>query len=247
MPDFAVVSPYMPRKRKSRRFNPAKDRCYMCNAIPTGDEHAPAQAFFPPQYQGKSLETVPSCDKHNGANAKDVEYVRGVMCIQYGTNKTGEEVFEKAKGSWDKSPKLFNRSFDGMVKAEVVNGENSEEIGVFEMDLPRVKNVMSALAHALYYREKGHAWHGNFDVFCAFHSKKSLQGLPDGSERVGNWLAARKYIPRATLHPDVFEYQIHDEAELIFAMRFYGGPWIYARRTGLIIASPGPPILTAIH
>lgn len=80
----------------------------MCHAIPSGDEHAPPQSFFPPRYQGKSLETVPSCDQHNLANAKDVEYVRGVLCIQYGTNKTAEEVFEKAKGSWIRARSCSN-------------------------------------------------------------------------------------------------------------------------------------------
>lgn len=146
----------------------------------------------------------------------------------------------------DQSPKLFKRTFDGIMKAEVVNGEQSEEIGVFEIDLPRVKNVIAALAHAVYYRERGHAWHGTFEVFCAFHSKNSLEGLPDGSEGIGRWLADREYVGRSTLHPDVFEYQVHDEKELIFVMRFYGGPWIYTRRVGRIVVEISEPILTVI-
>jgi hypothetical protein len=206
----------------------------------------PPRSFFPQKYQGKRLLTVPSCEEHNGGNSKDVDYVRGVLCIQYGTNPTAEEVMETAKRSWDHSPKLFDRTFAGIVEAEVLGGAMPVTIGVFKIDLARVKTVMRAIAHAIYYIERGHAWAGTFEVFCAFHSEKSLQGLPDGSEEVGNWLARREYAERATLHPDVFEYQIHDSDELIIAMRYYGGPWIYARRVGRVVTAPGPALLTAI-
>jgi hypothetical protein len=218
----------------------------MCEAAPTGDEHAPPQSFFPVRYQGKSLPTVPSCDAHNGANAKDVDYVRGVLCIQYGTNAIAEEVFATAQRSWDHSPKLFNRTFEGMVEAEVVGGEQTEEIGVFTIDLRRVKSVMCAIAHAVYYAERGHAWAGTFEIFCAFHSMESLQGLPDGSEKTGTWFAARPYAKRPTLHADVFEYQVHESNELIFAMRFYGGPWIYARRVGRVAVVAQPTLVVSV-
>jgi hypothetical protein len=125
-----------------------------------------------------------------------------------------------------------------MARIEIV--ASSEEIGAFKVDLARVKRVMEAIAHAVYYLERGQSWPGTFEIFCAFHSEKSLQGLPDGSERQGNFLAARPYVVRETLHPDVFELQVHESAaELIFAMRFYEGPWIYARRRGRVVVSPG--------
>ena len=170
-----------------------------------------------------------------------------MLCIQYNTNATAEEVAEKAKASWDNSPKLFNRTFDGIVSAEVHGGEAVEEIGVFTVDLPRVKRVVEAIAHALYYLERGHAWAGTFEVFCAFHSEKSLQGLPDGSEARGRFFCARPYVVRETLHADVFELQVHESPEeLIFAMRFYGGPWIYARRRGSVIASARVPMVARV-
>lgn len=117
---------------------------------------------------------------------------------------------------------------------------------MFEIDLTRVKSVMPAIAHAIYYKERGHTWAGSFEIFCALRSERSLQGLADGSERIGTWLSRRKYENRPTLYPDVLEYQVHDSDELIFAMQFYGGPWIYARRVGRIVAAPGPALLTAV-
>lgn len=235
----------MARKRKGRRFDPKKDRCYMCDAPATSDEHVPPRSFFPPRLQGKRLLTVPACAAHNNDNAPDVEYLRGILCCQYGTNAVAEEVLEKAKASWDHSPKLFNRTFDGTMRAEVLGGETTEEIGVFKADLPRVKRVVEAIAHAVYYIERAHAWHGTFEIFCAFHSEESIQGLPDGSERRGRFFCARPYEVRQTLHRDVFELQVHESAgELIFAMRFYGGgPWLYARRRGVVATTAGRPLI----
>jgi hypothetical protein len=219
----------------------------MCNAPATSDEHVPPQSFFAERQQGKRLLTVPACAAHNNENAGDVEYVRGILCCQYGTNATAEEVFEKAKASWDHSPKLFNRTFNGTATAEVLGGEIVEKIGVFTADLPRIKRVVKAIAHGIYYIERGHAWHGTFEVFCAFHSEKSLQGLSDGSERRGSFFCARPYALRETLHPDVFELQVHESPdELIFAMRFYGGPWMYARRRGVVLASLGQPPIARV-
>jgi hypothetical protein len=211
----------------------------MCDGPATSSEHVPPWSFFPPRLQGKALDTVPACVAHNEANAQDVEYVRNVLTIQYGTNTVAEEVSERAKASWDHSPKLFNRTFHDFQTAEVVGAATAEEIGVFTIDLPRVKRVVEAIAHALYYLEKCRSWPGRFEVFCAFHSEHSLKGLPDGSEARGRFSSARSYDARATNHPDVWELQVHEsEQELIFAVRFYGGPWLYARRIGLVVA-PG--------
>jgi hypothetical protein len=49
------------------------------------------RSFFPERLQGKRLLTVPACEPHNNSNAGDIEYVRGVLCIQYNTNATAEE------------------------------------------------------------------------------------------------------------------------------------------------------------
>lgn len=235
----------MRRKRRQRRFDPKRDRCYTCDAPATSDEHVPPWSFFPPRLQGKALETVPACAAHNEDNAPDVEYVRNVLAIQYGTNSVAEEVFERAKASWDHSPKLFNRTFHDFQTAEVAGAATAEEIGVFTIDLPRVKRVVEAIAYALYYREKGRAWPGRFEVFCALHSEQSLQGQPDGSEARGRFFCARPYEVHPTNHPDVWELQVHQsEQELIFAMRFYGGPWVYARRVGLIVAPEHLKVVT---
>jgi hypothetical protein len=216
----------MPRRKRTRRFNPATDKCYVCSAPATGDEHVPPLSFFPPSCSKAKLVTVPACVAHNNDNAKDVEYVRNVICIQYGTNAAAEEVAETAKRSWDHSEKLFAKTFHDIEAAEVI-GEG--EIGLFTVDLARVKNVVSAIAHALYSLDFGKPAPANFEVFCAFHSKASLQGKPDGTERLGKMLANAKYEDGSTPYPEVFEYKIHHGKDcVVFALGFYEKLWCYA-------------------
>lgn len=216
----------MPRKKKGRRFNPHTDTCYVCGAPATGDEHVPPASLFPPSYSSSKLVTVPSCSAHNNDHAKDVEYVRNVICILYGTNAAAEEVSEVAKRSWDNSEKLFNKTFQDLAIAEV-DGEG--EIGVFTIDIRRVKTVVGAIAHALYFLELKVPACASFDTFCGFHSKKSLAGQPDGSEGLGSMLTGLLYEDRLTPYPDVFREKIHDGTDFVaFAMNFYEALWCYA-------------------
>jgi len=107
-----------------------------------------------------------------------------------------------------------------------------------------IEAVAEAIAHALYYIEKGRSWPGTFDIFCTFHSRHSLQGLPDGTEKLGKWYASRPYEDRLSLHVDVFQHKIHESSsELVFAMCFYGRIWVYARRTGRVLTSAAPVLV----
>lgn len=216
----------MPRKRRQKRFNPQTDKCYACGAPATGDEHVPPESFFPPSCARKKLVTVPACAKHNNDNAKDVEYVRNVICIQYGTNTAAEEVAEVAYRSWDRSDGLFKRTFHDIKSATI---DEKEEIGVFSVDLARVKRVVAAIAQALFYLETGTTPPADHEVFCAFHSQASLQGRADGTERIGAMLSEAVYTFRATPFPEVFRYGTHRGRDvLIFAMGFYERLWCYA-------------------
>jgi hypothetical protein len=183
-------------------------------------------SFFPASYARKKLVTVPACATHNNDNAKDVEYVRNVICIQYGTNTAAEEVAEVAYRSWDRSDGLFKRTFHDIQTATV---DEEEEIGVFSVDLARVERVVAAIAQALFFLEIRTTPPAEHEVFCAFHSQASLQGRPDGTERIGAMLSRAAYTYRTTPFPEVFRYGIHHGGDvLIFAMGFYERLWCYA-------------------
>jgi len=147
--------------------------CYMCDALATTTEHAPPACFFPEGFR-KNLFTVPSCAKHNHDNSTDVEYARNVICGQRGTeNKAGTRIFETAKRCFDKRPKLFFQTF-AEVRNVTVDGE---ETAAFPLDLPRLRAVMRAIAHALYFRDMGVRQDGSFGVFfSSLESRASLYG-----------------------------------------------------------------------
>jgi hypothetical protein len=207
----------------------------VCDAGATSDEHVPPKSFFPPRLQGKALAIVPACEAHNTANSPDVEYARNVLANQFGSSALADEVADKAFRSWDNSPKLLAKTLQGAEIAHLVDEGTTAETLLMRLDLKRITAVATSIAHALFYIEYGKAWPGTFKIFCTFHSKNSLKGLPDGTEQKGNWFAARPYSERPAIHSDVFRYMFHESTELIFAMCFYDRTWIYARRIGRVI------------
>jgi hypothetical protein len=175
-----------------------------------------------------------------------VEYVRNTFAIQYGTNSAAAEVAEIAKRSWDHSEKLFNRTFREFGVAEVISDDGSEETGVFRFDMVRVDRVIAAIAYALFFLEKRQQWFGSFEVFCGFHSERSLQGFPDGTEARGKWFSSLPYLQRTTPYPDVFKYGMYENDELVFALNFYERLWVYARRTGQVLVAAARPVLIGV-
>ncbi len=211
--------------------------CYMCDQSASNSEHVPPRSFFP---KGKrtNIWTVPSCPTHNLDNKLDVEYVRNVITTQLGTNATAEQVLEVAKRSWDCSPALFARTFHD-IEAVIVQ---EQETGAFPLDLARVKSVMSAVAHALAYRDFGRQYLGDWRVFCA--TLRSQKPTPDW-DKLRRALAGAAYEPVVTPQPDVFEYGIHRTKPIGFIYRlvFYGGfvvfAWPVIRTTEEVAPSPG--------
>lgn len=214
----------MPDVRRTEEMNELKstDMCYMCHRAASTREHVPPSSFFPP---GKrtNLWRVPSCSVHNLDNSKDVEYVRNVISIQHGTNATAEEVFQVGKRSFDRSPALFQRTFQD-IQGVIVDGD---EVGIFSFDLPRVKTVMSTIAHALAYRDFGRDYIGEWRILCAtLHSKTPAPKW----DHFRQMLMAASFEPVATPEPEVFAYGIHGMHPIGFIYRlvFYQAFIVFA-------------------
>jgi hypothetical protein len=193
----------------------------MCDRPSTSREHVPPQSFFPIGRRG-NLWTVPSCADHNSGNSKDVEYVRNIISVQRGTNMSAEQTFEVAKRSWNRSPGLFHQTFDD-VRAVVIEGE---EAGLFSFDLPRVKAVMSAVVHALAFRDFGRAYIGEWNVFCATLLSKTQ--APEWDKFRG-MLFSVTFEPLRAAQPDVFAYGIHRmDFGFIYRLVFYDAFVVFA-------------------
>ncbi len=189
----------------------------MCDQPASTREHVPPRSFFP-KGERTNIWTVPSCRTHNLDNDLHVEYVRNVIATQLGTNARAEQILEVAKRSWDYSPALFARTFHDIETVIL----QAQETVAFSFDLPRLKSVMSAVAHALAYREFGRQYLGDWHVFCA--TLRSRKPTPDW-DNLRTMLTGAAYEPVVTAHPDVFEYGIHRTKPVGFIYRlvFYEG------------------------
>jgi hypothetical protein len=198
------------------------DKCYRCDSDGVTREHAPPDCFFPTGYRD-NLVTVPSCHEHNTKNSKDVEYVRNVIVSHFSTNDVAREHFQnKVKRSFNKSSKLFDRTFKDVMPISI----DGEETGIFSLDLLRNKTVMEALAYALYYKEFGRTYSGTWEIFCPqLLSPKLFQNKPDGWEGIRHLFQEIGYTEIPTPQPKVFRYRAHkwDDEKLVYVFEFYGG------------------------
>ena len=194
--------------------------CYMCDAAATSVEHVPPQCFFP-EGRREGIITVPSCEKHNEANAKDVEYVRNVISTQHGTNGAAAEIFETSKRSLEHSPRLRTRTFRDL-RPVMVDGA---ETGAFRIDLPRHKRVMEAIAYALYFHDYGRKHRGDWRVFTPsfVYAGTVDRGEPDPWEGFRALIESVEYVAVPVPQPEVFKYgRLElDQGQMIYRFEFY--------------------------
>ncbi|SFS10764.1 hypothetical protein SAMN05421771_1844 [Granulicella pectinivorans] len=188
--------------------------CYACDQPATTKEHTPPYSFFP-EGQRLNLITVPSCEAHNNANSKDVEYARNVITTMFGTNDVGQQHFaDKALRSFDRSPKLLNMTFAD-IRPVTLHGQT---VGAFTMQTDRIEAVMNACVTALHFRDTNERI-PNWEVILP---NLSFQGDTTEAQAAGwsgflSMFGQVQYNVKPTDSPDVFQY----------AMAQILGGWIY--------------------
>jgi hypothetical protein len=199
--------------------------CYACDQPATTREHVPPQSFFPKGHRN-DLMTVPSCELHNNAHSKDVEYTRNVLSTYLGTNTVGQQHFnDKAVRSFDHSPKLLFQTFG---KIRLV-GQQGMEVGIYPFAEERVTNVMKSCARALYFLRTGER---KIDWELLFPSLSFRSGTPTAiiqqySKAISTFRQL-PYVEQQTASPDVFEYAIADlVGGCVYALRFYRSFVVY--------------------
>lgn len=198
--------------------------CYACAEPATSQEHAPPKSFFP-EGRRRGLITVPSCEAHNHANAPDVEYIRNSITFLAGINDAGTAMMDKTMRSFDRSPALFDRTFQSARPLM----RNGEEVGAFKVDLGRLKAVMISITQALHYRDHGQKWRWWRFFSPTLGSEKTVF-----LQQLDNWEPFRQLLkndpckPRETGEPTVFAYGSHQfEAPYdwawMYRLTFYEG------------------------
>jgi hypothetical protein len=202
-------------------------KCYMCDAEGVTREHVPPFSFFPDGFKN-NLWTVRSCKEHNISNSKDVEYVRNGIVSHRNCKGTAQELAQSVTfRSFERSAALFFRTFSG-ARPVFIDGEES---AVYTFDLSRLRQVMKAIAFALYFRENGKSYEGDWHVFSpTLVSDTDLRGIPNKWQNLRDYLSTAPFILRATPEPAVFRYGLHifdDNVHFAYALEFYGGFHVY--------------------
>ncbi|MGH7532195.1 MAG: hypothetical protein ACREL4_02785, partial [Gemmatimonadales bacterium] len=119
----------------------------MCDLPAVTREHAPPLCFFPEQKDlpgagdlRRNLITVPSCDGHNSALAKDDEYAMVVVASHIGNNGIATSHFgTKVHRALTRSP-VFTSIVFATTQPVMINGLRTV---AFEVDSPRFERVMA--------------------------------------------------------------------------------------------------------
>ena len=194
-------------------------KCYACDAEAITREHVPPQCFFPPGLRS-NLETVPSCRRHNNDQSKDVEYVRNIL-VSLEVNDVGLGLWPKAQRSFERSPRLFDRTFRDARPIQTTKGET----GVIRLDLPRFKEVMRGIARAVHYSRTPARQPDGWEVFSpSLASERSLRGQPDSWKGFRSLLGNLQFNSITTPVPRVFQCGMWtDNAGMVYRFTFYEG------------------------
>jgi hypothetical protein len=205
------------------------NKCYMCDEAGVTREHVPPLSFFPSGHR-MNLVTVPSCHEHNSKNSKDVEYVRNIIVSHLDTNSVARALFkDKILRSYSRSPKLKQRTFEKRMPV-IVQGYDSV---IVELDMPRFKLVMKAIAYAVYFKDFGKSSDGDWLIYSPsmVATKPIAQGLPDPvNPEIRALFRAVPFIQRTTANPKVFKYAAYDDngKAVVYKFEFYEGFVVHA-------------------
>jgi hypothetical protein len=201
----------------------------MCSDAATSREHVPPKSFFIPPFD-KQLTWVPSCNKHNHGNSKDVEYARMIIPTALQTNEIARQIGAgKVIRTLKRTPKLWETLYKDAFPVTV----NGEETFAYVPDRKRLRRVFEAMAFGLYYLHFGKKFYGGWWFFSpAMISARAIKtGQNDGLEPLREAFNRAPMKPVDTPHPDVFAlsfYTEHDR-DYLFRLRFYGHFDVFAR------------------
>lgn len=199
--------------------------CYRCDERETGVEHVPPRCIFP---EGKdvggedyrvNLITVPSCDKHNLAKAKDDEFLMAVLASLVGNNSVAyRHLTSKVTRAMEHTS---FRLLDTVVReSRSIFAVDSKGVAmrvlIGNADLPRLHSIFESIALGLYFEEFGRRFGGSKVVVVPmFLTYQNNDGTKESAgealkrkvyplleqENAGTW-------PKKGANPEVFYYQL---------------------------------------
>ena len=210
----------------------------MCDEKVTSREHVPPKCIFPekkdlPQNFNfrKNLFSVPSCDIHNSHKSRDDEYLMFLLSTHLvGNVHKARHFASKVKRAIERKPHVFKEFMKEQSPIKLVNektGEVKESIA-YVVDEDRFNNIITHLAHGIYFYHKKEKWSGEINIFTP------MLAAYDGEDRIERNASIQKQgdelkevfsnVNRHGENPEIFQFSMASgpESQHVIYLEFYG-------------------------
>lgn len=205
------------------------NKCYYCLDPKKGVEHVPPKCFFP--QEGKknyrnNLITVPSCDVHNSNKSTDDQYMFLLLTVisTFDDDPIARNwLVDKGVATIVRRSHILTALTDDLriIDGKLVYRHASKEV-VLKPDYLRVGGFLSAMARAIYFKEKSDSWSGGVFVVPLFLVKIMLNDTVSFNKLLFD---LSRYSPSKGQNKDIFNYTFSsgDGFEgILLHMFFYG-------------------------
>jgi hypothetical protein len=139
---------------------------------------------------------------------------------------------DKILRSYSRSPKLKQRTFEKRMPV-MVRGRDSV---IVELDMPRFRLVMGAIAYAIHFKDFGRSYDGEWVIYSPsmVATKPIARGLPDPvNPEIRAAFRSVPFVRQQTANPQVFKYGVysHNEIGVVYKFEFYEGFIVHAVET----------------
>ena len=214
-------------------------RCYLCGAPATSNEHVPPTCLFPEKKDldngidyRKNLITVPSCDAHNSLKSKNDEYLQLILIHGYFNNKAGREHFSsKFVRALTRRPAMLAALYENITPVTV----DTDPTLAVDIDRKRFNRALVYVCQGVCYSHTGKPWQKEIEI----HTPILLVMNDREADRINTLvtklckavIGCLKNTEKCGENPDIFWYQfLVDELKdrMLCRMVFYGGFEVFA-------------------
>lgn len=208
--------------------------CYMCDAIATSYEHAPAKCIFPERKDlpsgidyRKNLIKVPSCDRHNTQKSADDEYLLYILPASIGSNEAGINQFlTKVQRAILRKPALSNEITENPIEViihDIETGELFTSVGL-RVNVARIQDACEKTARAIYFYHTGCKHLGAISIVWNFTLNFLDPSLNQRNEQLFKMAdCILTGLPVYGDNPEIFIYKLaENEGITMIDMTFYG-------------------------
>jgi hypothetical protein len=172
------------------------------------------------------LITVPSCDAHNAATARDDEYLVYTLAMGLTTNELGKHQFlTKIMRAIERRPGLMKTLLGTMQQVSVFDRVTKrwDRTIAFKPDESRLLRTFEKIARGLWFHEKQIIWTGTVSVLTEYMlSLEDVEGNRMTQQLVKSLDSLLSAVPHKGANPTIFSYQMATyDGDSLIRLHFY--------------------------